>query len=303
MRVVFNENELEARLDEAQGEARSAFGDASVFLEKYLPRARHLQVQVLADHYGNLTPSLRERLFGPAATSEGCRSRAGGQSRSHDPCRAMRRRRPIGPQGALSECRHVRVSLRCRLPEVVLHRSQSANSGRAHRHGDGHRHRYRSRADFDRPGSPAPRASHSAPETGERPALRSRVTTEDPGNNFAPDYGRISTYRSPAGFGIRLDGGTAYAGASIAPCYDSLLVKVTAWGAHLPEACQRMDRALREFRIRGVKTNMPFVENVAKHPQFRTGEITTSFLDEHPELFHFPRVATARPSCSATLAT
>src|SRR5205807_10547565 len=96
-------------------------------------------------------------------------------------------------------------------------------------------------------------------------ALQCRVTTEDPANNFAPDYGKLSTYRSPAGFGIRLDGGTAYAGAVLAAYYDSLLVKVTAWGAHLPEACQRMDRALREFRIRGVKTNIPFLKNVVNH--------------------------------------
>src|SRR5256886_17087365 len=105
-------------------------------------------------------------------------------------------------------------------------------------------------------------------------ALQCRVTTEDPEKNFAPDYGKISTYRSPAGFGIRLDGGTAYAGAMLAAYYDSLLVKVTAWGANLPEACRRMDRALREFRIRGVKTNIPFVENVVNHPKFRAGEVT-----------------------------
>src|SRR6202040_1039567 len=116
-------------------------------------------------------------------------------------------------------------------------------------------------------------------------ALQCRVTTEDPEQNFAPDYGKISTYRSPAGFGIRLDGGTAYAGAVLAAYYDSLLVKVTAWGLNLPEACQRMDRALREFRIRGVKTNIPFLENVVNHPRFRAGEVTTSFLDESPELF------------------
>jgi len=118
-------------------------------------------------------------------------------------------------------------------------------------------------------------------------ALQCRVTTEDPAKNFAPDYGKISTYRSPAGFGIRLDGGTAYAGAVLAAYYDSLLVKVTAWGINLNEACQRMDRALREFRIRGVKTNIPFVENVVNHAKFRLGEVTTSFLDESPELFHF----------------
>src|SRR5260370_38414576 len=93
-------------------------------------------------------------------------------------------------------------------------------------------------------------------------ALQCRVTTEDPEKNFAPDYGKISTYRSPAGFGIRLDGGTAYAVAMLADYYDSLLVKVTAWGANLPQACQRMDRVLREFRIRRVKTDKPFLANI-----------------------------------------
>src|SRR5438046_2052502 len=119
-------------------------------------------------------------------------------------------------------------------------------------------------------------------------ALQCRVTTEDPEKHFAPDYGKISTYRSPAGFGIRLDGGTAYAGAVLAAYYDSLLVKVTAWGAHLPEACQRMDRALREIRIRGVKTNIPFLKNVVNHAKFQAGEVATSFLDDSPELFRLP---------------
>ena len=117
--------------------------------------------------------------------------------------------------------------------------------------------------------------------------MQCRITTEDPANNFVPDYGKIHTYRSPAGFGIRLDGGSAYSGAVITPYYDSLLVKVTAWGRDFPEACQRMDRALREFRIRGVKTNIPFLENVVNHPDFQAGEATTRFLDETPELFHF----------------
>ncbi|MFM7074420.1 MAG: pyruvate carboxylase, partial [Planctomycetota bacterium] len=118
-------------------------------------------------------------------------------------------------------------------------------------------------------------------------ALQCRVTTEDPANNFLPDYGKIQTYRSPAGFGIRLDGASAYGGAVITPFYDSLLVKVTSWGRTFPEACSRMDRALREFRIRGVKTNIPFVENVVNHPAFQNGTVTTNWLAETPELFKF----------------
>jgi pyruvate carboxylase len=118
-------------------------------------------------------------------------------------------------------------------------------------------------------------------------AIQCRITTEDPENAFSPDYGRITTYRSPAGFGIRLDGATAYAGASLTPYYDSLLVKLTAWDNTLPGACRRADRALREFRIRGVKTNIPFLENVVNHADFSAGRVTTSFLDDRPELFRF----------------
>jgi len=118
-------------------------------------------------------------------------------------------------------------------------------------------------------------------------AIQCRVTTEDPTNNFIPDYGRIQTYRSATGMGIRLDGGTAYSGAVITRYYDSLLEKVTAW-AQTPEgAIARMDRALREFRIRGVSTNIAFVENLLKHPQFLSNEYHTKFIDETPELFDF----------------
>src|SRR5699024_1634264 len=116
-------------------------------------------------------------------------------------------------------------------------------------------------------------------------ALQCRVTTEDPANNFLPGPGTIIAYRAPAGFGIRFDGGTAYSGAVISPYYDSLLVKVTTWGNTPLEAIERMDRALREFRIRGVSTNLSFVENVINHPKFIAGDYTTKFIDHNPELF------------------
>ncbi|MDP3135226.1 MAG: pyruvate carboxylase, partial [Burkholderiaceae bacterium] len=113
--------------------------------------------------------------------------------------------------------------------------------------------------------------------------------TEDPENNFTPDYGKMTVYRSAAGFGIRLDAGTAYSGAVITPFYDSLLVKVTAWGRSSDEAALRMDRALREFRVRGLATNLQFLENVIVHPLFRSGECTTRFIDNTPELFNFAK--------------
>ncbi|HHX90316.1 MAG TPA: pyruvate carboxylase, partial [Paracoccus sp.] len=120
-------------------------------------------------------------------------------------------------------------------------------------------------------------------------ALQCRVTTEDPLNNFIPDYGRITAYRSATGMGIRLDGGTAYSGGVITRYYDSLLVKVTAWAPTPPEAIARMDRALREFRIRGVSTNIAFVENLLKHPTFLNDTYTTRFIDTTEELFTFTK--------------
>ena len=118
-------------------------------------------------------------------------------------------------------------------------------------------------------------------------ALQCRITTEDPQNKFIPDYGRITVYRGANGFGIRLDGGTAYSGAVITPFYDSLLEKVTAWAPTAAEASARMDRALREFRIRGVATNLWFLEALVAHPKFQSGDVTTRFIDETPELFDF----------------
>ena len=292
MRVVHDAAQLEARLEEAQGEARSAFGDAAVFLEKYLPRARHLEVQILADHHGNLL-HLYER-----------------------DCSVQRRHQKV-----------VEVAPAANLPASVRNELCDAAVRLAHRANYRNAGTVEFLYDVDAKSwyfievNPRIQVEHTVTEmvTGidlvqsqiliaqghalhEEPmslpkqesvplygsALQCRVTTEDPEKNFAPDYGKISTYRSPAGFGIRLDGGTAYAGAVLAAYYDSLLVKVTAWGKNLPEACQRMDRALREFRIRGVKTNITFVENVVNHPKFRTGEVTTSFLDESPELFRLP---------------
>src|SRR5690242_5495832 len=292
MRVVHDTAQLETLLEEAQGEARSAFGDASVFLEKYLPRARHLEVQILADHHGNLL-HLYERDCSVQRRHQKVVEVAPAvnlpQSARAELCEAavrLARKAKYRSAGTVEFLYDVdtqkwyfievnpRIQVEHTVTEMVtgidLVRSQILIA-------QGHKLHEAPLALPKQDGVPLNGA-----------ALQCRVTTEDPANNFAPDYGKISTYRSPAGFGIRLDGGTAYAGAVLAPYYDSLLVKVTAWGANLPEACQRMDRALREFRIRGVKTNIPFLENVVNHPKFQAGEATTSFLDDSPELFRLP---------------
>jgi pyruvate carboxylase len=293
MRVVRDEQELEARIEEAQGEAKSAFGDASVFLEKFLPRARHIEVQILADHHGNLL-HLYER-----------------------DCSVQRRHQKVVE---LAPATNLPASIRNELCSAAVDLARKAkyrNAGTVEFLYDVDAQKWYfievnpriqvehtvtemvTGIDLVRAQILVAQGHELHDETMSLPgqekiplygaALQCRVTTEDPEKNFAPDYGKLTTYRSPAGFGIRLDGGTAYAGASLAPYYDSLLVKVTAWGTNLPEACQRMDRALREFRIRGVKTNIPFVENVVNHPKFRGGEVTTGFLEQHPELFRFPK--------------
>jgi len=120
-------------------------------------------------------------------------------------------------------------------------------------------------------------------------ALQCRVTTEDAANRFIPDYGRLTHYRSASGMGIRLDAGTAFSGAVITPFYDSLLVKVTAHGLRFKDAARRMERSLEEFRVRGVKTNIPFLMNLITHPDFLEGKVTTRFIDDTKELYHFPQ--------------
>ena len=291
MRVVLEESQLDTKLEEARGEALAAFGDGSVFLEKYLPRARHLEVQILADQHGNivhlwerdcsvqrrhqkvvevapaanLAPEIREQLCESAV-------RIARQAKY----------RNAGTVEFLYDVNgekfyFIEVNPRIQVEHTVTEVVTGIDIVRAQiQVAEGHK---------------LHEAPLSLPQQDKVPlygaALQCRVTTEDPENHFAPDYGKLTTYRSPAGFGIRLDGGSAYSGARLAPFYDSLLVKVTAWDVNLQGACHRMDRALREFRIRGVKTNIPFLENVVNHPKFQNGEVTTAFLDQSPELFRF----------------
>src|SRR3954447_20155721 len=291
MRVVHNADELPGKLAEAQREAGAAFGRPEVFLERYISRAKHIEVQVLGDAHGslvhlwerdcsvqrrhqkvvevapsiNLPEALRRRICESAATlcrSIGYRS-AGTVEFLLDVDRNEFYFIEVNP----------RIQVEHTVTEVVtgidLVRSQILVA-------EGHR-------------------LHEAPlniptqENVEHRgvAMQCRVTTEDPERNFTPDYGRITTYRSAGGFAVRLDGGNGFGGAVITPYFDSLLVKVTTWGASLEEAGQRADRALREFRIRGVKTNISFLLNLIEHPTFKSGEATTTFIDQTPELFRF----------------
>jgi pyruvate carboxylase len=291
MRVVDRPADFDARLEEAQREAAAAFGNGAVFLERYVRRARHVEVQILADRHGNVLHlferdcSVQRRHqkvveVAPAVGLDDAIRAALAQA-------AVTLARAAGYHNAgtveflvdadSGEWFFIEVNPRIQVEHTVTEVVTGIDLVRAQiQVAQGH-------------------ALHDAVMGLPRQedvrvngyALQCRVTTEDPQNRFTPDYGKITTYRSPAGFGIRLDGGSAYGGAVITPYYDSLLVKITAWGRDFPQACQRMDRALREFRIRGVKTNIPFLENVVNHPQFQAGRTTTTFLDDTPSLLRF----------------
>ncbi|MEZ5400841.1 MAG: pyruvate carboxylase [Bryobacteraceae bacterium] len=291
MRVVAQPAQLRELYEEAQHEAAAAFGNGAVFLERFIQRPRHIEVQILGDRHGSLL-HLYERDCSVQRRHQKVVEVAPAVSlpaelRDAITAGAVRLAREAGYYNAgtveflvdsdTNEWFFIEVNPRIQVEHTVsemvtgidLVRCQIQVAQGLSLHGE----------EMNLP------RQEDVPLHGY--ALQCRITTEDPANNFIPDYGRIHTYRSPAGFGIRLDGASAYGGAVITPYYDSLLVKVTAWARDFHHACQRMDRALREFRIRGVKTNIPFLENVVNNADFQAGVVTTRFLDETPALFHF----------------
>jgi pyruvate carboxylase len=291
MRVVNRPEELGPSVEQAQREAQAAFGSSDVFLEKFIVHPRHIEVQLLGDKYGNLVHlyerdcSLQRRYqkvveiapawnLDPKLRDEICAA-------------AIKIGREVNYVNAgtveflvdndTGKFYFIEVNPRIQVEHTVteavtgvdLVRSQIlVAQGYALADPD---------IGLDRQENITTRGY----------AVQCRVTTEDPENKFLPAYGRIAHYRSAGGMGVRLDAGTAFSGAVVTPYYDSLLVKVTAWGRRFCDASRRMERVLQEFRIRGVKTNIPFLLNLVTHPTFLKGGYTTKFLDEAPELFHF----------------
>ena len=290
MRVVKKPKDLEQAFFEAQEEAKRAFGDPGVFLEKYIENPKHLEVQILGDSFGNLV-HLYER-----------------------DCSVQRRFQKvveIGPSLGISS------EVKSKLYEYALKICSSvnySNAGTVEFLIDQKEQIYFIEV------NPRIQVEHTVTEevtgvdlvrsqilisaglklkhplmdiadqskiTCQGYAIQCRITTEDPENNFTPDYGKIIAYRSPGGFGIRLDAGSAYAGVVISPYFDSLLVKVTGWGRTLEGAAQKLSRALAEFRVRGLKTNIPFLENVISNDKFQSGRARIDFIDSNPELFQF----------------
>src|SRR6202041_3276817 len=273
-------------------EARAAFGNDEVYLERLVRHARHLEAPVLGDSHGNLVHLLESD------------------------CTVQRRNQKVverAPATFLSDSERATL---CELGLRIGRAAHYCNAGTVEFLQDADtgalffievnpriqvEHTVTECAtgidlvkaqiriaDGERIGEPA----SGVPPQGEiriqAHALQCRVTTEDPENNFTPDYGRITAYRTPAGFGVRLDAGTAYTGAIITRWYDSLLVKATTWAPTPQEAIARMHRALWEFRIRGVTTNLRFLDQIITHPRFERGDYTTRFIDETPALFSSP---------------
>ena len=291
MRAIHTEEELPALLDAARREALAAFGNDEVYLEKLVTRARHVEVQVMGDTHGNLV-HLFERDCSVQRRNQKVVERAPApyldDARRAELCEsALKLARAVGYSHAgtveflmdadTGAFYFIEVNPRIQVEHTVTEEVTGIDVVKA-------QIRISEGARIGEEESFVP-AQADIRLNGH--AIQCRVTTEDPENSFTPDYGRLTAYRSAAGFGLRLDGGTAYAGAVITPFYDSLLVKVTAWGHSSDEAIRRMDRALREFRIRGVATNLPFLENVIAHPLFQSGACTTRFIDSTPELFKF----------------
>ena len=290
MRPIHGPEELAEKVLEGRREAEAAFGNGEGYLEKMITRARHVEVQILGDSRGNIY-HLWERDCSVQRRNQKVVERAPApyltQAQREEVCALGKRiARAVGYECAgtveflmdmeTGAFYFIEVNPRIQVEHTVTEevtgidivqaqiliaegRSLAEATGIASQdevHLNGH-------------------------------AIQCRITTEDPANNFIPDYGRITAYRGATGMGIRLDGGTAYSGAVITRYYDSLLEKVTAWAPTPEQAIARMDRALREFRIRGVATNIAFVENLLKHPTFVNNEYHTRFIDETPELFAF----------------
>jgi pyruvate carboxylase len=293
MRVVEGEAQLAELLAAARREAQAAFGNDEVYLEKLVRHARHVEVQILGDAHGNLV-HLFERDCTVQRRNQKVVERAPAVFLSEEQRRelcaaALRIGRAVRYRGAgtvefLQDADtggffFIEVNPRIQVEHTVTEAITGVDLVKAQICiADG--------AAIGTADSGVPRQEDIRINAH---ALQCRVTAEDPEHNFAPDYGRITAYRSPAGFGVRLDAGTAYSGAIITRHYDSLLVKVTTWAPAPEEAIARMHRALWEFRVRGVVTNLRFLDQLIMHPRFARAEYTTRFIDETPELFQFPR--------------
>ena len=291
MRVVRSEKELAQSFNEASNEAANAFGDPSMFIEKFIDSPKHIEVQILGDNYGNIVHlyerdcSVQRRFqkvieVAPSILPQEKRDEIYGY--------ALKIARSVNYNNAgtveflvdrENNVYFIEVNPRIQVEHTITEEITGIDLVRTQIQIAAGR----------KLSDPQIFIRNQDDVIPNGYAIQCRITTEDPENNFRPDYGKIIAYRSPGGMGIRLDGGSIYPGMKISPFFDSMLVKVSAWGRTLKGASQRMDRALREFRVRGVKTNIAFLMNVIKHPEFIQGECTVNFIQENESLFNIAK--------------
>lgn len=288
MRVIRSIDELETAFNDAKSEAGKAFGDDTVFLEKYIDSPKHIEVQILGDSHGNLVHlferdcSVQRRFQKVVEVAPSITLSEKARNQLHQYALDITRHVNYTNAGTVEflvdsdeNIFFIEVNPRVQVEHTITEEVTGVDIVRSQIHVAGG-----FKLDSDEINIPS---QDSVTCNGY--AIQCRITTEDPANNFQPDFGRIIAYRSAGGFGIRLDVGAAYPGARVSPFFDSMLVKVSSWGRSFPGAIQRINRALREFRIRGVKTNIGFLENVLANETFSSGQATVTFIDTHPELF------------------
>ncbi|MER2126029.1 pyruvate carboxylase [Solibacillus sp.] len=290
MRLVHRVEDLQDSYDRAKSEAKAAFGSDEVYVEKAIIKPKHIEVQILGDTHGNIV-HLYERDCSIQRRHQKVVEIAPSNSISKDLrdriCdAAVKLMKNVGYINAGTveflvagdEFYFIEVNPRIQVEHTITEMITGIDIVHAQiKVAEG------LNLHSEEVGIPA---QDAIPLFGF--AIQSRVTTEDPANDFMPDTGKLMVYRSSGGFGVRLDAGNGFQGAVVTPFYDSLLVKISTWGMTFAEAAAKMDRNLREFRIRGVKTNIPFLGNVVIHEKFLTGAFDTSFIDTTPELFEFP---------------
>lgn len=291
MRIVRSKAEVKEAYERAKSEAKAAFGSDEVYVEKLIERPKHIEVQILGDYEGNIV-HLYDRDCSVQRRHQKVVEVAPSVSLSddlrHDICEAaVKLMKNVGYVNAGTveflvsgdKFYFIEVNPRIQVEHTITEMITGIDIVQSQiLIAEGHS------LHSEHVGIPK---QEDIRINGY--AIQSRVTTEDPLNNFMPDTGKIMAYRSGGGFGVRLDAGNGFQGAVITPYYDSLLVKLSTWALTFEQAARKMLRNLREFRIRGIKTNIPFLENVVQHPKFLSGEYDTSFIDTSPELFVFPK--------------
>lgn len=287
MRVVRSKDQIRQAYEEATAEAENAFGDGTVFLEKFIENPKHIEVQILGDKYGNIVHlyerdcSVQRRFQKVVEVAPAISLKQNTKTRLYQYALRLANAVNYTHAGTVEflvdqneEIYFIEVNPRIQVEHTITEEVTGIDLvGGQILIAMGHR------LDGERMGI---QSQMNIPLVGT--AIQCRITTEDPRNNFKPDYGNLIAYRSASGMGIRLDAGSAYAGARISPFFDSMLVKVTAWGRTQPEAAQRLHRTLREFRIRGVKTNIDFVLNLLQNDTFKEGKATVNFIADNPQL-------------------